>query len=361
MNRRRAPVVPGTVSTRDGVAPVVRPPQPAGLLEKGSGTSTPLTERILLRLPGHRARWLVAWGLVPWLNLGLLVATGSPGWSGDRVPVVEVLNRVAVTFAVLLSLWGAARIADELGRLQRELAEAVEQEEPDVAWIFRGVDSVLAPLLLLVAVGVVLPMDEALRGEPLAALIQAGTWVVIGIPLCTAVWVYLTLQLGLTRLSRGRLTLQGYHGDRTLGLQPVGRLAFTGFWLLFGAVGPLVLTGFSDLPTVVVGAVVLLVGVVLFFLSLRGLHQRMLAIRQNELDRALSLYEEAYREVQRAPTLEVLQRQAGLLGAAEALEKRVERIQSWPFDEATFARVVTIASSVAAVIIARLILAPTGL
>jgi len=212
-----------------------------------------------------------------------------------------------------------------------------------------------------VVVGVVLPMDEALRGEPLAALIQAGTWVVIGIPLCTAVWVYLTLQLGLTRLGRGHLTLQGYHGDRTLGLQPVGRLAFTGFWLLFGAVGPLVLTGFSDLPTVVVGAVVLVIGVGLFFLSLRGLHLQMLAVRQNELDRALSLYEDAYREVQRAPTLEVLQRQAGLLGAAEALEKRVERIQSWPFDEGTFARVVTIASSVAAVIIARLILAPTGL
>lgn len=137
---------------------------------------------------------------------------------------------------------------------------------------------------------------------------QAGTWVVIGVPLCTAVWVYLALQLGLNRLGRGHLTLQVYHGDRTLGLQPVGRLAFTGFWLLFGAVGPLVLTGFSDLPTVVVGAVVLVVGVGLFFLSLRGLHQQMLAVRQHELDRALALYEEAYREVQRAPTLEVLQR-----------------------------------------------------
>jgi hypothetical protein len=49
------------------------------------------------------------------------------------------------------------------------------------------------------------------------------------------------------------------------------------------------------------------------------------------------------------------------LNAAEALEKRAERIQEWPFDEATFTRVVTIASSVAAVIIARLILDPVGL
>jgi hypothetical protein len=38
-----------------------------------------------------------------------------------------------------------------------------------------------------------------------------------------------------------------------------------------------------------------------------------------------------------------------------------ERIMEWPFDEPTFARVVTIASSVTAAIIARLILGPIGL
>jgi hypothetical protein len=70
---------------------------------------------------------------------------------------------------------------------------------------------------------------------------------------------------------------------------------------------------------------------------------------------------QAYQQVRDSPTLEGLQQQVGLLSAAEALEKRAERIQEWPFDEATFARVVTIASSVAAVIIARLILDPVGL
>jgi hypothetical protein len=43
------------------------------------------------------------------------------------------------------------------------------------------------------------------------------------------------------------------------------------------------------------------------------------------------------------------------------LEKRAERIQEWPFDEAMFVRVVTIASSVAAFIIGRLIVNPVGL
>jgi hypothetical protein len=70
---------------------------------------------------------------------------------------------------------------------------------------------------------------------------------------------------------------------------------------------------------------------------------------------------QAYQAVRDEPTLQVLQRQAGALGAAEALEKRAERIQEWPFDEATFARVVTIASGVAAFIIGRLILSRIGL
>jgi hypothetical protein len=122
-----------------------------------------------------------------------------------------------------------------------------------------------------------------------------------------------------------------------------------------------VITGISDVPGAVVGIGVLVAGVGLFFLSLRRLNRQMTAVKQRELERAVDLYRQAYEPVRDEPTLEVLQRQTALLSAAEALEKRAERIQEWPFDEATFARVVTIASSVAAVVIARIILDPVGL
>ncbi len=172
--------------------------------------------------------------------------------------------------------------------------------------------------------------------------------------------MYLTLQIGLNRLGRWHLRLDAYHGDRSVGLRPVGRLAFTGFWMLFRSVGPLVLTSVSDLPGVLVGIGVLVAGVGLFFLSLRRLNRQMVALKQRELQLALDLYRQAYQPVREEPSLEVLQRQLALLAAADALEKRAERIQEWPFDEAMLARVVTIASSVAAVIIARLILGPVG-
>jgi len=175
------------------------------------------------------------------------------------------------------------------------------------------------------------------------------------------VWVYVALQLGLDRLGRGQVTLRAYGGDRSLGLRPVGTVAFTGFWMLVGSAGPLVLTALDDIPGAVVGTAVLVAGVGLFFLSLRHLNRQMAAAKRRELDRVRDLYRQAYQPIADEPTLPVLERQAGLLSAAEALEKRAERIQEWPFDEAILARVVTIATSVTAVITAGLITKPVGL
>jgi hypothetical protein len=61
------------------------------------------------------------------------------------------------------------------------------------------------------------------------------------------------------------------------------------------------------------------------------------------------------------PTLDVLERQQRLLGAADALEKRAHAIHDWPVDEGIFARVLTIATSVVGITVARLILDPFGL
>jgi hypothetical protein len=321
----------------------------------------PLTERILAAVPGPRTAWLFAWLLVPWLNLALVAAADAADYVPTGVGSAEVVNRVAVCFALLLSLWGVARIAEELRDLPEALEPAVEQGRPDVQRQFGAVDGTVVPLLITVAVGALLPVDEIARGEGTAALLQAVTWLVIGLPIATALWVYVALQVGLDRLGRGRLTLKDYNGDRTLGLKPVGRLAFTGFWMLIGSVGPLVLTGSEDLPAVVVGTAILVAGVGFFFLSLRRLHVQMQAIKTRQHDRALALYRQAYDRLREESTPEVLLEQADLLSAADALEKRAGTILVWPFAEGTFARVATIATSVAAVIIARLILAPAGL
>ena len=65
--------------------------------------------------------------------------------------------------------------------------------------------------------------------------------------------------------------------------------------------------------------------------------------------------------MQETPTLEMLEQQRNILSAADALEKRAKAIHDWPIDEGTFARVITIATSVVAITIGRLLLNPFGL
>lgn len=134
-----------------------------------------------------------------------------------------------------------------------------------------------------------------------------------------------------------------------------------GLWMLMMWLVPVLLTGLPDLVGVILGTLVLFGALAAFFLSLIGLHRQMIAVKASELALARDLYSQAYEPVRASPTLETLERQRSLLGAAEALEKRAHAIHDWPIDEGTFARVLTITTSVVAMIVARLILEPLGL
>jgi hypothetical protein len=121
------------------------------------------------------------------------------------------------------------------------------------------------------------------------------------------------------------------------------------------------LTGLADLVGVAVGSLVLMCGLAAFFLSLGRLHRQMVEVKASELATARDLYAQAYQLVRADPTLEMLESQRSLPAAADSLEKRAEAIHEWPIDEGTIARVVTIATSVIAMMVARLILDPLGL
>jgi len=174
-------------------------------------------------------------------------------------------------------------------------------------------------------------------------------------------WTYASLQLGLNRLGRERLVPDAGPIDPTLGLRPLGGVAFMGLWMLLAWLVPLVLTGLPDFVGVSIGALVLAGALATFFLSLLRLHRQMVEVKASELALAHELYTEAYEPVRTARTLEALERQHTLLGAADALEKRAQAIHQWPIDEGTMAWVITITTSVIAVAIARLILSPLGL
>jgi hypothetical protein len=193
------------------------------------------------------------------------------------------------------------------------------------------------------------------------AVIRGATWFVLGVALWTFLWVYGSLQLGLNRLGQSHLAADAVRVDPGLGLTPLGSVAFMGLWTLLAAFVPVVLTGLPDVVGFVLGVSVLGVGLALFFLSLYRLHRQMVAVKAAELAIARDLYAQACEPLRSSPTLEVLEQQHTLLGAADALEKRANAIHDWPIDEGTWARVATIVTSVIPITIGRLILNPLGL
>lgn len=320
----------------------------------------PLSERVLARLPGRRDIWVALWALVPWANAGINLLLGSARTSAvwEQDAVLVVLNYAAISLAVVLSLWGARRIAIRLDALREATADVLvgEAEEP-----FRGVNSRVGPLGASVVIGIALAATTFVDDGWTPAAVRGLTWFVLGVALFSFVWTYASVLLGLNRLGRARLDPDAPHIDPGLGLQPLGGVAATSLWMLLAWLVPVLLTGLPDVIGAIIGMLVLAAALLTFFLSMVGLHRQMVAVKRDELARARELYAEAFRPVHASPTLEALEQQRNLLSAAEALEKRAEAIHEWPFSERTPTLVITVATSVVAMTIGRLILDPFGL
>jgi hypothetical protein len=95
--------------------------------------------------------------------------------------------------------------------------------------------------------------------------------------------------------------------------------------------------------------------------QLLRLHRQMVKVKASELAIARDLYAQAYEPLRKERALEALDRQHGLLGAADALEKRAHAIHEWPIDDRTVKGVIAIVTSVITMIVVRLIFLPFGL
>jgi hypothetical protein len=320
----------------------------------------PITERILANLPGPRVLWVVVWALLPWLNAAanLLLETDARSAIWEQSRALVVLNYATLSFAIVITLWGTSRIARRSEDLRATTSRVLEG---DATERFRGINSVAGPLLVSAAAAVVFAISALVQDGWTSALLRGATWFVLGVAVWTFVWTYASLHLGLNRLGREPLLPNAARVDPSLGLRPLGDLAFIGLWMLLASLVPVVLTGLPDIVGVAIGVLVLGGGLTTFFFSLLRLHRRILAVKASELATARQLYAEAYEPVRIAGTLDALERQRQLLGAADALENRARAIHEWPVDEGTVARVITITTSVIAIAIGRLLLDPFGL
>lgn len=334
----------------------------AAIHKRDMTAGRPLTDRILgfFRIP----TWLgiALWGLLPIPeSLGLtyiLRQAGAPVSPGDvQATWISIATYI---YATVLSLWGTRRLADEVERIRPTLDRLTAGRLSAGASPIRGVGNVAGPLVLTAALTAVDILLTSLEYGLNTALLAAPFGFIFQLPLLTLFWTYVSILLGLNRLGGMQLALDQAPGDRTLGLRPVGNLAFTGFWIFSVALAPVLIITATSTVQLVLNLAFFLLGVGVFLLSLARLHGHLVEARRVHLSLSRSLYAAAYEPIVRKGTLASLRSQSSLLSSAEALERRASMIQEWPFDEVLGGRIAIIVTSVVATVVARIVLGALG-
>jgi hypothetical protein len=178
------------------------------------GGALPLTERLLGRLPGPRAAWLLAWAAVP-LAAGLLPASFLATVGAEPI-AARLLIGLVYAYAVALAGWAVGRFAGESDTVQRSLDRLAPHPGAAATPVLRGMASTLGLLALTLAFVALTVWRTALLGDPLAAVLWLPVTLLVNLPLMTAVWVYFALLLGLDRLGRRSLSLTAFPEDLSL-------------------------------------------------------------------------------------------------------------------------------------------------
>src|SRR5512133_1394197 len=187
----------------------------------------PLTECLLSRLPGPRAAWVLAWAAIP-VVAGLL-PSAYLATVGTRPLPVRLLIGLVFAYAVVLAFWAVGRFTRESDTVERSVDQLAAGPGQAATPVFGGMVSIQGPLALTLVFVAVTVWRTAVLADPWTALRWLPVSVLVNLPLLPAVWFYLALLLGLSRLGRRTLSLTAFPQDLSLGLGEVGRLVFTAF------------------------------------------------------------------------------------------------------------------------------------
>jgi hypothetical protein len=303
--------------------------------------NTPFLQRLMERLSGPRLLWVTLISLVP------IAASFLPNSYIATVGKVSLERRflagAVFGYAVALSLFAVGYFDTRVREVGESLDDLTSRRaEGD---LFAGYSSAIGPILLTA----VFVVATVLRTVSLADLGTGLAWlpisVVTNIPLMSAFWIYVVVLLGLRRLSRLRLSLENFPEDPSLGLAPAGRLAYTAFWIFIAASAPALVVNAGYAVRLALSFGVFLVGIVIFFASVWGLHRQLLSTREEHIANARRLYAQAYEPI-RSSSPDALARQADALLAAKTIEEEARLIQKWPFDDRRFKEIAAIVGTV---------------
>jgi hypothetical protein len=326
----------------------------------GAPVPAPVTERVLQRLGRPRVGWILAWSFVALVSpLVFSAAIRLSGRPFEAVDFAELLTTQGVlAYVVFVLLSGTGVLARQASGVVAEVAGLLPK--PVSPPLFTRLGSVAGPVVLtLVAVAVVSAGGYVAYGPlpPLAALPLLSIYL---LPILTFAWVYVAILADLDRIGQHTLRLDVIPYDRTLGLGKVGSLASTGLGLLLAAAIPLLLVAVDEPVTLAIAIVIVAATVAAFLWSMWRIHRQMGAAKARYVEVSERLYRDAYAPLREKPDVAILEAQATVLTAAEALDQRAHGLPTWPIDESTGRFIAVIVTGVVTSLVVRVFFAAIG-
>jgi len=254
-------------------------------------------------------------------------------------------------------------LPDRDAEFRRIFAEVAAPRPQVVAWML-----FLVALLAAVSVPVIVGTGPSPfvfnAGAGTALEFVAGVYGIVSLAVATlalssVVWTFWSISLGIHRFGRAPLALRPYYEDPFLGLKPLGVLSLSLAFSYFGFIGLflLVLSASPGTPTTadVVGvggflSGLVLLGLVLFFLPLRGLHRRMADQKRQEIVRLRPKLSHIYEDGASDTALDVAH-----LVRIDMTDRKVAAMAIWPYDVGILGRLSAITLSVIAILLSRII------
>ena len=320
----------------------------------------PVTERILRRLGGRRAFWIVLWSAIPLLSplifSTVIRATGRA--FTQEAFASGLLTQAGIAWANLVLLWGSGHLAGEARTTRDELCRAAPAQVPES--IFGAIARRDGPILLtLVVTGIVVANNWAAFG-PEAPLATLPLFLAYMLPIMTFIWVYVAILTDIDRLGELPVVLDRFPQDRTMGLARVGSLASTGLGALFLAAIPVLLIGSDQPVTLAVSLTLVFAAVGAFALSLWRLHRQMAAAKRRYCANTRKLYADAYAPIREHPDIGSLTAASTALSVARSLDERAAGLPTWPIDEGTARFVAVVVTGVITSLIVRALFIAIG-
>jgi hypothetical protein len=281
-------------------------------------------------------------------------------------------NIVTFSFAnfvlLLYAAYGIKYMRSRIAAMVPQVEPLMPDEGRTVQDIFHPVCAFVPAAVLSILLAVVSLLSFPNQGQHAAGPISLAL-LVIAFPFVylvygTFIWTYVSSIACLYNLSRQPLRLAEFYDDDHLGMKSFGSLSLALALVYFLGLG-LIFFSFLSVPPPLELAVVIMIlaGVIMFFLPLITIHQKMLEKKREERQKLKSHYTHLLKFIEEplrsGNATEV--KHLRYMMAVDVIDRHISAIPVWPIDSRSWTRISAIVFTVVISIMTRIVLTLLGM